>query len=125
MEHPLEQWARAFLHKVDTGPATALASDLSEDLRFTTANLPTTLGPQALIDAFAAAQQRFESIHHEIVGVTTGCWEEGDVVAIEARAHYFRNGREIVLPVTSTLRLRGDKVADYRIYIDPAPAFAD
>ncbi|WP_168929210.1 nuclear transport factor 2 family protein [Crenobacter intestini] len=125
MEQSLEQWAHAFLHKVDTEPAAALASDLSEDLRFCMANLPVTLGPQALIDAFAAAQQRFDSIRHEIVGVTTGRWEEGDVVAIEARAHYLRNGREVVLPVTSTLRLRGGKVADYRIYIDPAPAFAD
>ena len=55
--------------------------------------------------ATAAAQQRFESIRHEIVGMTTGRWG-GDVVAIEVRVHYLRNGREIVLPVTSTLRRR-------------------
>jgi hypothetical protein len=32
---------------------------------------------------------------------------------------------QVELPCTSTLRLKGDKVADYRIFIEPSPAFVD
>lgn len=76
--------------------------------------------------AFASAAARFESITHIIQGVWSGAWEQGDVVSVEARVKYrLADGREIELPCTSTLRLRGELVADYRIFMDPAPAFAD
>jgi ketosteroid isomerase-like protein len=90
------------------------------------ANFPATVGVHALRAAFAAAAARFESITHVIQGVWSGTWEQGDVVSVEAQVKYrLADGREIELPCTSTLRLRGELVADYRIFMDPAPAFAD
>ena len=48
------------------------------------------------------------------------------MVSVEAMVTYeLPNGTVVVLPCTSTLRLKGEKIADYRIFIEPSPAFVD
>ena len=34
------------------------------------------------------------------------------------------DGREVTLPFVNVLALAGDRIADYRVYIDGAPLFA-
>jgi hypothetical protein len=47
-------------------------------------------------------------------------------VSVEAIVRYeLPSGKVVELPCTSTLRLKGEKVADYRIFIEPSPAFTD
>jgi hypothetical protein len=90
------------------------------------ANAEPSTGADALVAAFKAAEERFTSIRHELQGIWTGTCGHGPVVSVEAVVHYvIVGGREVSLPVTSTLRLTAEgKVADYRIFMDPAPAFA-
>jgi hypothetical protein len=48
------------------------------------------------------------------------------VVSVEAIVKYgLTSGTVVELPCTSPLRLQGEKIADYRIFIEPSPAFAD
>ncbi|BDY05052.1 nuclear transport factor 2 family protein [Ferrimonas sp. YFM] len=123
----LHEFARAFFAAVDDQHADGLRPYLSDNVRLQMANFPASHGVESLVDAFKATEERFSSITHDVQGICIGNWSEGDVVSVEAIAHYVvrEGGNRVSLPVTSTLRLNGEgKVADYRIFIDPAPAFA-
>jgi ketosteroid isomerase-like protein len=121
-----EEWARGFFGVVDSRKPTEIAAFMTQDVRLQMANMPASTGVEALKAAFAAAATRFASITHVVQGVWGGTWEGGDVVSVEAIVRYgLADGRVVELPCTSTLRLRGDRIADYRIFIDPGPAFAD
>jgi hypothetical protein len=65
-------------------------------------------------------------LSHEITGVWSGSWEGGEVKSVEAAVTYTRQDgtRTQPLPATSTLRMEGERIKDYRIFIDVAPLFA-
>ena len=64
--------------------------------------------------------------HGEGVTVWSGRWEGAAVKSIEAVVTYTRKDGTVTrpLPVTSTLRMRGDLIKDYRIFMDVSPLFA-
>ena len=121
----LEKFARTFFTAVDAQNAEGLRRYVTNNIRLKMANMEPTDGVDAIMSAFRATEERFTSITHDIQGIWTGLWENGSVVSVEAIARYgFADGWKIELPVTSTLRLTADgKVADYRIFMDPGPAF--
>ncbi|ABW26362.1 nuclear transport factor 2 family protein [Acaryochloris marina] len=122
----LEAFARRFFTAVDAQNADGLRPFLADNVRLQMANLQPTVGADDLVKAFRATEEQFSSITHAIQGCWLGRWEKGLVVSVEAIAHYTKvGGAKFALPVTSTLRLSADgKVADYRIFMDPGPAFA-
>jgi len=63
---------------------------------------------------------------HEVTGVWSGRWEGAAVKSIGAVVTYTRKDGTVTrpLPVTSTLRMRGDLIKDYRIFMDVSPLFA-
>ncbi|MEO1039609.1 MAG: nuclear transport factor 2 family protein [Pseudomonadota bacterium] len=121
----LQDWARGFFKRVDAQNARALERDFADDIHFRMGNLEPLLGRDAVIGAFLQTDENFSGITHDIMGAWTGTWDKGEVVSVEALATYNRSGRTpVTIPVTSTLRLNADRqVADYRIFIDPAPVF--
>ena len=64
--------------------------------------------------------------HGEGVTVWSGRWEGAAVKSIEAVVTFTRKDGTVTrpLPVTSTLRMRGDLIKDYRIFMDVSPLFA-
>ena len=128
----LESLARLFFQIVDSQQASALRPFVCRDIRLQLANEQIAVGADALISVFEASQTKFKSIEHDIQGIWTGHWHGGDVVSVEAIARYRlkrasnASQSDIDLPVTSTLRLNSDgKIADYRIFMNPAPAFGE
>ena len=121
-----EKWAVDFFRVVDSRRPDRIAEYMTEDVRLQMANFPPTVGIEPLKNAFQGAAERFRSITHQIEGIWRGRWQFGDVVSVEACVRYeLPSGKVVELPCTSTLRLRGDKIADYRIFIEPTPAFQD
>ncbi len=121
-----KQWAKEFFAVVDSRQPEKIATYMTDDVRLQMANMEPSVGVDALKAAFQAAANRFKSINHKIQGVWAGQWESGDVVSVEAIVSYeLPSGKVVELPCTSTLRLKGEKIADYRIFIDPSPAFGD
>jgi ketosteroid isomerase-like protein len=120
------EWAKEFFAVVDSRKPEKIVTYMTEDVRLQMANMHPTKGVEALKAAFQGAADRFKSINHKIQGVWTGQWELGDVVSVEAIVTYeLPSGKIVAIPCTSTLRLKGKKIADYRIFIEPSPAFAD
>ncbi|MGR5132087.1 nuclear transport factor 2 family protein [Vibrio alfacsensis] len=121
----MNQWAMKFMSIVDKGVLDhELKPLLSDDVSLTFANNPPVIGAQQLVDIFSAARNNHDRIWHEIVNI--GETKEGDnqgVFYVEAKANYQDGGEVITLPVVSSLRVKNGKVFDYRIYMDPGPAF--
>jgi hypothetical protein len=99
---------------------------MTDDVRLQLANMEPSVGVAALKAAFQGAADRFTSINHDIQGIWNGQRESGDVISVEVIVTYeLPNGTFVKIPCTSTLRLKGERITDYRIFFDPSPAFAD
>lgn len=61
-------------------------------------------------------------MRHKIDGV----WAtDENVIVTEMTVHFARrDGSQVSMPCTTTFRLRGGRVHDYRIYMEIAPVFA-
>lgn len=120
----LDQWAVEFFAAVDSRDGDRVCNYVTEDVRFQMANLPVSHGVDALRASFAAGAQQTSSMAHTIQGVWSGTWERGQVISVEALVRYgLSNGALVEAGATSTLRLVDDKVADYRIFMDPSAVF--
>jgi hypothetical protein len=114
------------LHDDRLTPLCCTTLYMTTDVRLQMANMTPSIGVDALEQAFRGAAERFKSITHKIEGIWTGQWQFGRVVSVEAVVRYeLPHGKVVELPCTSTLRLKGEKIADYRIFIEPSPAFTD
>lgn len=117
-------WARDFFATIDRRDPDAIAARVTEDARLVFGGQPPVEGRKAVRQAFAESARRSKAVHHEVTGVWTGEDAGREVVSVEARVTYtFAEERAVAVPCTSTLRLEGDLVADYRIFIDLAPVF--
>jgi len=90
---------------------------LTEDASFRFGGAPPTVGKAAIEKQVAAFFTTVRTLRHDIELVL----EQPDLLAYEARVTYtMPDGATLSLPYANVLRLRGDLIHDYRIYIDPA-----
>jgi ketosteroid isomerase-like protein len=93
---------------------------LTDDVAFRFGNAPTLHGHTQVTEALTALFQTVKQLRHTIVGVH-GC---GDVWVVETVVHYEdRDGRSFSVPACSLLVPRGDRVSDYKIFIDNSGMF--
>jgi hypothetical protein len=111
---------------VDALDATAFAERFTEDGTFRFGNAPPVVGRQRIEASVAGFFSAISGLKHEIVGVWSGVWEGGAVTSVETTVMYLRKDATVTdaIPVTSTLRMRGDLIADFRVFADISPVFA-
>jgi uncharacterized protein (TIGR02246 family) len=96
------------------------AALFTPDGTMTFGNGEPSAGPDAIEAALADFYQHLDGVRHEL----RGAWIVDDVSINEAIVHYTtKDGSDVPLPVTSILRWSGDRVREWRIYMDAAPAF--
>jgi hypothetical protein len=97
------------------------AALFTADGTMTFGNGEPTVGPVAVRAALGDFYRILSGVRHEV----KGAWIVGDVSINEAVVHYTMTDCSVVpIPVTSILRWEGDRVRDWRIYMDVAPVFA-
>jgi hypothetical protein len=111
---------------IDAMDAAGFAKAFTENGSFTFGNAEPVVGRCQIEEAVAGFFSSIGGLRHEISGVWTGRWEAGDVKSVEGTVHYTRQDGAAVqpIPAVSTLRLRGDLIEDYRIFVDLGPLFA-
>jgi ketosteroid isomerase-like protein len=115
------EWLESMFAAIDAKDADAFVRYLSEDARFRYGSHPAVEGVAAVRAAVAGFFSTIAGCSHRI----TGRWVLPEVAVFEGEVTYRRlDGRDLTLPFVDVLHLRGDRVRDYRIYIDPAPLFA-
>ena len=107
---------------IDANDATAFVSFLTDDAVFRFGSAPAVQGRAAI---HAAVDGFFETIAgcthtvHKSIG-------SGATLVCEGEVTYRRhNGTEITLPFADVLEYDGDLIADYKIYMDITPLYAE
>jgi hypothetical protein len=115
--HQVEEAFRA----VDEMRLDDFAALFTPDGSMTFGNGEPTVGGDACKVALGAFYQLLRGVRHQVLGA----WIVDDVSINEAIVHYtMRDDSVVSLPATSILRWDGDRVREWRIYMDAAPAFA-
>jgi ketosteroid isomerase-like protein len=95
------------------------AALFTEDGTVTFGNFPPSVGRAAIKSSLEDFYRLLLGVRHEL----RGSWIVDDVSINEATVHYtVRDGTVVALPVTSILRWTGDRIREWRIYMDVAPA---
>jgi hypothetical protein len=111
---------------VDALDAKTFAERFTEDGTFRFGNARAVAGRPQIEESVAGFFSMIGGLKHEIVGVWSGAWEGGPVTSVETMVTYRRKDATVTdpIPATSTLRMRGDLIADFRVFADISPVFA-
>jgi hypothetical protein len=114
-------WTSALFAAIDAKDTGAFVRFLADDGRFAFANFPPAIGIDAIRHAVDAFFGSVAQLRHDVANA----WSvPGHVVCTGHVTYVRRDGTAVTLPFCNVLRLAGDRVDDYRIYIDPSPLFA-
>lgn len=120
VQSPSDQ-VRDVLAALDAKDITALAAQLSEDVRARMGNTDPVTGKAAFLQAAEAFLGSIANIRHEI----SSLWHVDDVVIAEMDVHYGRHdGGQVTLPCCNVFRVHDGLVVDYRVYMDTGPVYA-
>ncbi|WP_414582594.1 AtaL-like protein [Scytonema sp. PCC 10023] len=92
----------------------------TDDALYQFSNFPVVYGPQGIRDASVDFLKNVEQVYHHMKNM----WEVGDTVVAEMEVTYIRyDGKVFTLPCCDTIRFKGDKVQELRIYMDISAVF--
>lgn len=112
---------RDLFQKLDRMDADGFAEFLTEDARFRFGNADVVTGRGAIRDAVTGFFGSIASLRHDIDRV----WITPEAIACDGSVTYGRHdGKKITLPFADVFAMRGDRIAEYLIYIDIAPLYA-
>jgi len=113
-------FARLVYDAVDSMDETKLAAFLTSDCTFVFGNATPIVGRAAAAEASKAFLSLIASIRHEIDDV----WRVNDVIITRLTVTYTRkDSTSMTFPGVTIWRVKGERIADYRIYIDNTPLF--
>ncbi|CAG0991185.1 limonene-1,2-epoxide hydrolase [Burkholderiales bacterium] len=116
-----DAWVGDLLAAVDAKDADRFVGFLTEDAAFSYANAPAAVGREAVHAAVTAFFAAVRSLAHTPRRV----WPVPGHVVVEGTVRYERlDGRVVTLPFVNVLSLEGERIDDYRVYIDGSPLFA-
>ncbi|MBO3459407.1 nuclear transport factor 2 family protein [Aetokthonos hydrillicola Thurmond2011] len=118
-----ETQIKDFFKSVDGLNLDDILAPFTDDARLQFGNAPVAVGKNAIRSALKEFFSSIRTMHHEIIGVWTGYWEEGKVLSVELAITYILpNGTRLTVPCNSTIRLTStQQIQDYRIFIDISP----
>ena len=122
----VDPWIVDLFATIDRMDAAGFAKVFAEDATFRFGNSEPVLGRQDLEQAVAGFFSVIDGLTHQIIGVWTVLGKGGDVTSVESDVTYTRKDGGVVgpLPAMTTIRLQGDEIQDYRIFMDVSPVFA-
>jgi len=112
---------KALFKAIDAKDADAFVDFLTEDAVFRFGSQDAVNGRPAIREYVAQFFGMIQALSHRI-NVT---WEKEDGVLCEGEVTYTKlDGSKVTLPFADAFHMKGDKVKDYLVYIDPAPLFS-
>jgi ketosteroid isomerase-like protein len=114
-------WIAGLVRTIDAKDTRAFLAHLTTDATFTMGNFPPCTGTAAMTAMLDNFFGMVRSLSHAI----DDSWATPGHVICRGRVTYVRNdGREVSMSFCNVLRMSGERVSDYRIYIDPSPLLA-
>ncbi len=106
---------------IDAMDAGRFASFLTEDAVFRFGNAPEARGREAIRALVAGFFEMIAGLEHRV----TDTWAQPGTVVCRGEVTYTRkDGTQLTVPFADVLVMRGESIADYRIYMDVSQLFA-
>ena len=121
------QWVTDLFRAIDNMDAGTFANAFTEDGTFRFGNSERVVGRLQVEQSVSEFFSMLGGLSHHITGVWSGNWEGGEVISVEAEVTYTRKDGTLTqaIPATSTMRMDGDRIKDYRAFVDISPLFAE
>ena len=119
-----ERTIRELFATLDAGDLGGALGFMTEDVAFRFGNADAVVGPAAIATHFATMAGTIASISHRLLAVWTTSEPDRAVMCEMAVTYHRHDGSQVTLPCANSFRLRGERIADYRIYMDVNPVFA-
>ena len=117
----VREWAHSLFRAIDARDAKRFVEFVADDGSFRYANFPPAVGKPAVEAAVAGFFGSIAAIGHRIDDV----WSVPGHIVCRGTVTYTRlDGREVSMPFCNVLALAGERVTEYRVYVDPAPLTA-
>ncbi len=117
----MNEWVTDLFEVVDRMDSEKFVTYIDKEGRFTFGNASTVVGADNTRKAVAEFFSTIRGLHHEVLNV----WNAGSSVISELRVTYTRkDGNKVALPCMNVFEMKGDKIADYKIFIDISPVYA-
>ncbi|MFG1608020.1 nuclear transport factor 2 family protein [Actinoplanes sp. NPDC049265] len=106
---------------IDTLDPDNFVRHLTEDVVFQFGNNDPVVGREAVAEGVRAFYTTIAGMRHDVRNV----YVDGDVAIAQVDILYTRHdGKAVTVPNADILTFDGDKVRDWRIYIDLTPVYA-
>ena len=114
-KNTMEDKIESLFNDIDSMDAEKFVSYLDDNVTFTFGNAPTVKGKEAtrqMVDGFFKS---IKGISHKKIRM----WEHPDSIIYQGTSSYTRHdGSELTVPFLNVFILKGEKIIDYKIYID-------
>jgi ketosteroid isomerase-like protein len=119
-----ERTVRELFAALDAGDTAHALALMTDDVGFRFGSAEPTVGRAAVAANATAMAATIASLHHELLAVWTVDEPESAVICEMAVTYHRNDGASLTLPCLNVFRLRGGRIADYRVYMDIKPVFA-
>lgn len=107
---------------IDAMDVEAFTGFLTDNASFRFGSAPAACGKAAIEAAVGEFFASLAGLSHVITAMAT----RGDMLFCEGETTYTRHdGKNVVVPFADVFEYEGGKIAEYRIYADLAPLFAE
>ena len=114
-------WIDGLFAAIDGMDADRFMSYLTADPVFRYGSNPPVEGKAAVREAVAGVFTMFHALSHTLVGT----WAHPDAVFVQGTVQYtLHDGSTVALPFVDCFKMRGEKIREFLIYIDPTPLAA-
>ncbi|HYW77686.1 MAG TPA: nuclear transport factor 2 family protein [Gammaproteobacteria bacterium] len=114
-------FAESVFSAIDAQNSAEFVALLDPDAVFIFSNAPPVHGSSAIREAADRFFDAITALRHELDKV----WHINDFIICRLSVTYTaRDGRVLQLPAATIWQVTGDKITDYRVYIDNSPLFA-
>jgi hypothetical protein len=123
----VDQWVADLFRAIDNMDAAMFANAFTEDGTFRFGNSEPVVGRLQVEQSVTEFFSMLGGLNHHVTGVWSGNWEGGEVISVEAEVTYTRKDGTLTqaIPATSTQRMEGDRIKDYRAFVDISPLFVE
>lgn len=110
------------LQTLDRGNVEGYVNYFAEDAKFRFGNYEPVFGRKQIAATCKSVLETIAGLRHDVLAR----WDVGDVTVLKLDITYHRlDGRHVTVPVAVIFTKARDLIADYQIYADIAPVFAE
>jgi ketosteroid isomerase-like protein len=111
-------WIEDLLASIDRMDADKFVSYLTDDAQFRYGSTPPVVGREAIRKHVGQFFGMFKELRHQLLGT----WTHPDAVFVQGEVTYVKHdGSALTLPFVNCFKIRGEKIHEYLIYVDPTP----